>query len=97
MSAPALKLKMRPSAVTPKVEDGDVSFENVVAVVLRNAGTATVNLWNGAYTLDSKETLSLNVTEDDAIMDLINIPVTFDTSTGAVKKLQIVLLKSSYC
>lgn len=97
MSGLPVSIKMRPVAQTPKVADGDITFENVAAIVLKNAGTATVNLWNGMYTLDSKETISFNVTEDSAIMDIINIPVTFDTSTGAVKLLQIVLLKSSYC
>jgi len=97
MSDIGLKLKLRPAAQTPLVADGEVNFTDVAAVIFRNAGDATVNIWNGMYTLDSKETVSLNVTELNATMDLINIPVTFDTSTGTVKKLQIILLKASYC
>lgn len=78
--------------------DGDINLSGLSAIVFRNAGTATVNLWYGAYTLDPKETLSLNVTTEGVdSLDLLNVPVTFDVSSGTVKKLQIVTLKSSLC
>lgn len=86
-----------PSALAPMVTDGFIDQPNVEAVILRNAGTATVQLWNGAYTLDSKETLSINVTEFVANLQLQHIPVMFDTSSGTVKKLQIVIIKSVTC
>lgn len=91
--------KTIPSALTPLMADGYIDQKDVFAIIMRNAGDATVNIWNGLYTLDSKETLSLNVTEDFTSMDLLNIPVTFDTSTGTVKKLQIIILKrnSNFC
>lgn len=97
MSAETTLIRLIPTPVVPMAADGDIDIKSAAAVVLRNAGTATVNLWGGMYTLDSKETLSLNVTEFGGYLDLLNIPVTFDTSTGAVKKLQIVLLKASRC
>ena len=88
-------IKIVPSALSPIVKDGDVDIQNIVAVILRNAGTATVSLWNGLYTLDSKETLSLNVTENNGMIDLFNVPVSFNTSTGSIKRLEVVVLKIS--
>jgi len=86
-------MKLYPSALTPIVQNQNLDLNNeVVAIILRNAGTATVSLWSGSYTLDSKETLSLNVTEAGGEIIISNIPVMFDTSTGAVKKLQIITL-----
>ena len=67
------------------------------AVILRNAGTATVDLWGGAYTLSPGETISFNVTLDDAILNFTDVLVTFDTSTGVTQKLQIITVKSSPC
>jgi hypothetical protein len=87
--------KLTASAIAPMTNDGTIDQAPVGAVMLRNAGTATVNLWNGLYTLDPKETLSLNVTEDDADLT-IQIPVTFDTATGSVKNLQIILIKQMF-
>lgn len=87
--------KILPSPLPPVSTTSNIDLKDIVAVILRNAGTATVNLWNGLYTLDSKETLSLNVTEDNGYIDLLNIPVAFDTSTGSVQKLQILVLKMS--
>ncbi len=88
-------IRLTPTPVVPIIIDGDIDVKTAAAIVLRNAGTATVNLWGGMYTLDSKETLSFNITEIGGWLDLLNIPVTFDTTTGAVKKLQVVLLKAS--
>lgn len=85
--------RLLPSALTPMVVDGDIDIQEIAAVILRNAGTATVNIWNGSYTLDSKETLALNVTEEFSALDLNNIPISFDTSTGVIQKLQIIVLK----
>lgn len=96
-AATHIKKILFPSALAPMVKVGDIDLPNVDAIVLRNAGTATVNLWNGAYTLDSKETLSFNMTELDALLQIQNIPVSFDTSTGTIQKLQIVILKSISC
>lgn len=98
MSAILKKLKLRPVFYAPLTADGDLpDMRNVAAIILRNAGTATVNLKNGQYTLDSKETLSLNVTEDSAGLEIQDVGVTFDTSSGAVKKLQIIALKAVNC
>ena len=102
MSAPYtvrnVKFRQRVFAAAPVVANGVIQpLLDVDAIILRNAGTATVNLWNGAYTLDSKETISFNVTQDDATLDFTKVPVTFDTSTGAEQKLQIVYIMSSPC
>ena len=97
MSATPRKYVLLPGALPPVVNTGQIDIQNIAAVILRNAGTATVNLWNGLYTLDSKETLSLNVTEEFAAIDLNNINVTFDTSTGGIQKLQIIVLQKKLC
>lgn len=94
----ATNIRLIPTPQVPIVVDGDIDIVSAAAIVLRNAGTATVNLWNGMYTLDSKETISLNVTtEMGGWLDLLNIPVTFDTSTGAVQKLQVLIIKATPC
>ena len=78
--------------------DGTIDQTGLAAIQLRNAGTATVNLWAGSmYTLDSKETLSLNVTEAGGVLDFEKVQVAFDTSSGATKSLQILLLKYIDC
>lgn len=74
----------------PSITDAD-------AVILRNGGTATINLFYGAYTLAPGETISFNVTLDDATMNLEDIQVKFDTATGSVQLLQIITIKSSPC
>lgn len=88
-----IKLRLLPSALPMLQDNGDIDIQGISAIVLRNAGTATVELFHGLYTLDPKETLSVNVTELFAVLDLHNISVTFDTGTGSVKKLQILVLK----
>lgn len=85
--------KLLPSGLPPIVVDGDIDIKGLSAIILRNAGTATVNLWNGLYTLDSKETISFNVVEEHTVLDILNVPVKFDTSSGPIKKLQIIVLK----
>ena len=87
--------RLLPVAIAPIIQDGDIDLKGLYAIVLRNAGTATVNLWNGLYTLDPKETLSVNVTENGYTLDIQNVSVTFDTSTGVIKKLQILTLKAN--
>lgn len=93
-----IKRTLRPVPLAPVTEPGKISpINGAAAVIFRNDGSATVNLWGGAYTLDSKETLSLNVTEDFGTLDLNDISITFDTTTGAVQRLQIVVLKPANC
>lgn len=94
-----IKQILRPVPLAPITNNGKITpITDAVAIILRNAGDATVNLWGGSYTLDSKETLSLNVTtEDDGIIQAVEIPVNFDTTTGSVKRLQILILKAHNC
>lgn len=87
---------LRAVPLAPVTADGTIPpINDVAAVIFRNAGTATVNLWGGAYTLDSKETLSLNVTEVGGQLNLYDIPITFDTGSGPLQRLQIIVLKAS--
>ena len=72
-------------------------FYDVDAIILRNGGTSTVNLWQGAWTLCPGETISFNVTLDDATLNFNDVPVTFDTTNGSINKLQIITIKSSPC
>lgn len=91
-----MKVTVKPVALAPVTKDSTVQHTGLVGVVFRNAGTATVNLWSGSYTLDPGETLSIGVQETGATMDL-DVNVSFDTTTGAGKKLQIVLTRISSC
>lgn len=90
-------VKIVASPYPMRTSNGDMTIKDVVAIVLRNAGTATVNLWDGLYTLDPKETVSLNVTETGLELELLSVPVKFDTSTGSVQKLQVLALKKIAC
>jgi len=93
-----IKQILRPVALAPISNNGKITpITDAVAIIFRNAGDATVNLWGGAYTLDSKETLSLNVTEEEGIIQAVEIPVNFDTTTGSVKRLQILIMKAHNC
>lgn len=92
-----MKIRLTPTPIIPMRNDGDIDITSAVAISLRNAGTATVNLWNGMWTLDSKEVLSMDVTEIGGWLDLLNIPVSFDTGTGSEKLLQIIILKATLC
>lgn len=96
MSVQNLLIKnLRPVFVPSLTNDGPINIKDVQAIIFRNAGTATVSFQGGLYTLDSKETLSLNVTEDFHKMQLQDIMVSFDTSTGGVRKLEMIILKSA--
>lgn len=91
-----------PVAYPPLVEAGQIDLKDIVAIQLRNAGTATVLLFaggEGMYTLDSKETISMNVTEDGiATLDLSNPPlqVKFDTGSGVVQRLEYFVLRRRF-
>jgi hypothetical protein len=94
----AVKRKLRPVSLAPITQPGKITpITGAAAIIFRNAGSATVNLWGGSYTLDSKETLSLNVTEDFGTLDATEIPISFDTGTGPVQRLQILILVPSNC
>lgn len=78
------------NGVIPSIKDAD-------AIILRNGGTATVELFYGLYTLAPKETISFNITLDDATMNMDDVPVKFNTSTGTTQLLQIISIKSALC
>ncbi len=93
-----VKYILRPWAESPITQNRVIPpIYDIDAIILRNAGTATVNLWNGAYTLAPGETVSFNVTTLESTIDFADCNVSFDTSTGANQKLQILTLKSSPC
>lgn len=73
------------------------TIRNADAIILRNAGTATINLWYGLYTLAPGETVSFNATVIDCKVELVDCMVTFDTATGSIQLLQIVTIKSANC
>lgn len=93
-----IKYIQRPFPEPPLTANGNLpSITDADAVILRNGGTATINLFYGAYTLAPGETISFNVTLDDATMNLEDVQVKFDTSTGSIQLLQIITIKSSPC
>jgi hypothetical protein len=87
---PSTEPSVLANGVIPTIRDAD-------AIILRNGGTATVNLWYGLYTLAPGETISFNVTVVHSKLELVDVPVNFDTSTGSVKLLQIITIKSANC
>ena len=93
----ALKKTLRPVIMAPVTQPGKLPpMVGIQAVILRNAGTATV-LLGGSYTLDSKETLSLNVTEEFATLDVTEIDIAFNTATGILQRLEIIVLRAANC
>lgn len=93
-----VKWIQRPWPEAPITANGVIPpFYDVDAIILRNGGTSTVNLWNGQWTLSPGETISFNVTLDDATLNFNDVIVTFDTTLGSVNYLQIITIKSSPC
>lgn len=91
-----MKLTLRPQFMAPVTADGKLpDLTGIAAISLRNGGDSTVNIANGRWTLDAKETLSLNVTEDYAGMDIQDVQITF--SGGSTNLLQIVVLTQAPC
>lgn len=81
-----------PGFYPPVIANGVLpDIRNASAINLRNAGTATVNLKNGLWTLAPGETISWNVHDGNGI-DFTQIDVSFDTTTGSVQSLQITTL-----
>lgn len=82
--------------MSPVVANGKLpEMTDIAAVILRNAGDSVVQLESGRYTLDPKETLSFNVTEDCAGMGITDVSVTF--TGGTTNLLQIIVLKEAPC
>lgn len=77
----------------PLYNDGQIDQRNLQAITLRNAGSATVSLQNGMYTLSPGESVSLSAIDnaDELVVDMMM--VSFDTATGPVKKLEILTLR----
>ena len=90
------KTKLSPSFLVPITTDGNIpDLRDIAGIILRNAGSNTVEIENGRWTLDSKETISINVTEPNATMDFFNISVAF-VGVGT-NNLQIIALYPSNC
>lgn len=98
MSHRKINFIQRPWPETPITAAGTIQpLNGVDAVILRNNGTSKVLLWGGAYTLCPGETVSFNVTIDEAILNLTDVMVTFDTTSGSDNSLQIITIKSTPC
>ena len=92
------KIIIFPFGIAPITDDKVLNpLPDVTAIIFRNAGTATVSLFNGLYTLDPKETVSFNSADQKPTIELENIQISFDTGTGSVKKLEIVTLRKKHC
>ncbi len=75
----AFKLKLRPTPLKPMTANGYIpDLQNVASVVFQNVGTTNVRLFNGNYTvLANGGSLTLDVTEDFASMDILQLDVMF--------------------
>lgn len=87
-----LKMKLRPTPLAPMTANGYIpDMKDVVAVVFQNTGTNNASLFHGNWTVLPNSTLSLNVTEDLASMDITQLDVMF---TGAgTNRLEILTLR----
>lgn len=82
----------------PPIESNTVFDErNLQAITFRNAGTATVSLGNGFYTLDPKETISFSAVDNNDELVFNQWSIKFDTTTGPVKLLQMTVLRAQEC
>jgi len=88
-----LKLKLRPTALAPMTANGYIpDMAGVAAVVFQNVGTTNVRLFNGAYTiLANGGSLALDVTEDFASMDILQLDVMFQGA--GTNRLEILTLR----
>lgn len=78
----------------PLLDDGTIDQSNLQSITLRNAGTATVTLGNGMYTLDPKETVSISAVDNSDTLVVSQLEVRFDTGTGPFKRLEILVLRT---
>ena len=87
--------KLQVGFLPPMTDDGTIDQSELQAITLRNAGTATVNLQNGMYTLSPGETLNIAAVQNADSLFISQLFVRFDTSTGPTKKLELLTLRSS--
>lgn len=90
-----LNLKLQPTPMAPMTADGYIpDMKGVMAVTFQNVGTTNARLFNGMYTvLANGGSLSLNVTEDLGLMDILKLQVMF---VGAgTNRLEILTLRPS--
>ena len=96
MTAVLTKLKLRPTFIGPITQSGALKdLLDISAIIFRNAGDNTVQINNGRWTLDSKETLAVNVTEDFGTMDVAGWQINFiQDGPTLTNSLQIIILKA---
>lgn len=88
-----LKLKLRPTALPPITADGYmVDVVGVAAIIFQNTGTNDARIFDGMYTVRANGgVLTLNVTEDEASIDVLNLSVTF--SGAGTNRLEVLTLR----
>lgn len=88
-----LKLKLRPTALPPITADGYMTdVVGVAAIILQNTGTNDARIFDGMYTVRANGgVLTLNVTEDEASIDVLNLSVTF--SGAGTNRLEVLTLR----
>ena len=93
MSAPQLKLKLRPVPLQPMTANGYIpDMPSIAALILQNTGDSTVRIFDGMWTvLPNGGTLAINVTEDMASMDVLQLDVVF--TGGTTNRLEILTLR----
>lgn len=87
---------LQPTFRAPLTANGSLEVTaNVVA--LRNGGTSTVLINNGSWSLLPGESLHIGSQTDVNIVKFQNWSITFDTTLGAVNRLQILQMNTSPC
>jgi len=73
---------LRLVTLPPMTSAAEINIKNrIQAITFRNAGTSTVNLNYGGYTLDSKETLHIAAVDNNDEINLNGTQVSFDTTS----------------
>ena len=89
-------LTLQPTFRAPMTDSGPLEVTaNVVG--LRNGGTSTVLINNNSWALLPGESLFFGSQNDVNIAKVFNWLITFDTTAGAVNRLQIFQMNNTPC
>jgi len=79
--------------MAPVTADGTIpDMKSIAALILQNVGTTNARIFSGAYTvLANGGTLTLNVTEDFASMDVLQLDVMFQGA--GTNRLEIITIR----
>lgn len=81
----------------PMSQDGLID-EQFQTIILQNTGTSTVRLGTGQlYSILPGSSLTISAVENSDFVELNAVKVFFDTTAGAVNRLEIIILNVKDC